>query len=208
MKVLTEYLKKIEELVYNKEVLLCGCAEFGNVDKDENKKQRNEDAFWFFRKLSAWAKVIYGVDSDLNSVQQMKSQNFPIFCVDVEKMNLEMKFDVIITKQVFNHLSNPGLFLNSIEKHLRKDGVLIIITPNALCLNLFLLNFFNKMHTSDFVNPHHVALYDSYTLRSMLEKNNYQVKEFYYSATSFIGKFGSFFKKSFADDLFIIAEIR
>ena len=50
------------------------------------------------------------------------------------KIRLGRKFDVIVTGEILEHLPNQGLFLENAERHLKKKGVQILTTPNALAL--------------------------------------------------------------------------
>jgi cyclopropane fatty-acyl-phospholipid synthase-like methyltransferase len=41
-------------------------------------------------------------------------------------------FDVVVALEVFEHVTDPGWFLDQLSAHLREDGVLVVSTPNKL----------------------------------------------------------------------------
>ena len=88
---------------------------------------------------------------------------------NMEVYDLNEKFDVIIAGDIIEHVSNQGLFLNNIKKHLKKDGKLIITTPNAKWPTVFLKP-----------NPTHTLWHDKNTLKRILELSGFKVDSFKY----------------------------
>lgn len=74
-------------------------------------------------------------------------------------------FDVVIAYHVIEHIDNPFVFLEDIKKILKKNGVLIIGTPNRSCLTekLFKGNFrlYSKEHILIFNKKEFVKLLKS-----------------------------------------------
>ena len=75
--------------------------------------------------------------------------NLTIDCNDIDKENLakgyrnfynidlnssfefDKKYDVIFDVEIIEHLENPFLFIKQIKKHLKKDGIIFLSTPNV-----------------------------------------------------------------------------
>jgi 2-polyprenyl-3-methyl-5-hydroxy-6-metoxy-1,4-benzoquinol methylase len=92
--------------------------------------------------------------------------------VDVQALP-DVFADVIVCGEVLEHLSNPGHFL----RRLREYSVPVIITvPNAF-------STVGKKHLQrglENVNIDHVAWYSPRTLKTLLERHGFAIKEFYY----------------------------
>ena len=69
----------------------------------------------------------------------------------------EYSFDLVVSFQVIEHLSDPTLYLDAIARLLRPEGLAILTTPNRL--------------TSDGVNPYHVHEYTSEELADLLSRH-------------------------------------
>jgi len=74
---------------------------------------------------------------------------------DLESMPLtDEAFDLIVSFQVIEHLADPALYLDALARHLRKDGIALITTPNRA--------------NSDGENPFHLHEYEAEELRALL----------------------------------------
>ena len=86
-------------------------------------------------------------------------------------------FDVIFGLDVIEHLSNPGLFLESAKKHLKPDGSLVITTPNCFCI----FNLAGKLaHYEPAVNKQHTCYYSLTTLKRFVRRHGYTITEISY----------------------------
>jgi len=66
---------------------------------------------------------------------------------DVQKLNLNKKFDKIISAEVIEHVPNPGELINSIVRHSKKSTNIIITVPNEDAINfIFKIFKFLKIH--------------------------------------------------------------
>lgn len=135
----------ILEYIKNKEVLDLGST--------TNKK----DIFDAIKKL---ARNVIGVDIQ-------KSDDPQIIEGNVENINLNKEFDVIIAGDIIEHLDNAGIFLDNMYHHLKDNGLLIITTPNAKSLAYL---FFKA-------NPQHTCWYCKHTLRQALERHKFKIKK-------------------------------
>jgi SAM-dependent methyltransferase len=83
-----------------------------------------------FRKIAEANPDTIGVDIDAEGVQALREMGYSAQCADVQTMNLRKQFDIIIAGELIEHLENPGQFLRNMARHLNKDGVLFLTTPN------------------------------------------------------------------------------
>ena len=113
-------------------------------------------------QVKAVAKSYTGID--------VQTPNSPdVVQGNMENYDFGRTFDVVIAGDVIEHVSNQGLFLDNIVRHLRDDGVLIITTPNAKWPTVFLSP-----------HPDHVLWHDRSTLRGVVRRHGLEVKHFQY----------------------------
>lgn len=132
---------------------------------------------WVHRLLKQQAKDVYGLDLAFDTAL---FPNDHYLKASAEQFSFDQKFNVIFAGDIIEHLSNPGLFLDSCAKHLLDDGRLLITTPN--CFNLF--NLAEKISKGEpTVNKDHTCYFNSKTLKQLLEKNGWEViqTDFLYS---------------------------
>lgn len=78
------------------------------------------------RKSCCWV----GSDTNFYSVKNNKLINFGIVC-DIQQQGFKDEtFDLIVANDVVEHLENPKSFINASYKMLKKNGYLVIATPN------------------------------------------------------------------------------
>ncbi len=93
----------------------------------------------------------------------LRHQNDPrIHYGNMETLDLGELFEVAVAGDVIEHVSNQGLFLDNIRRHLIPGGRLIITTPNAKWPTVLLRP-----------NATHVLWHDVYTLRQLLERHGF-----------------------------------
>lgn len=127
-------------------------------------------ANWPHRLLQKSAKNVFGVDLDYDEKFIEDREKYKR--LNAENFDFERNFDVIFAGDLIEHLSNPGLFLDSCKKHLSEDGRLIITTPNAF--NLF--NLAEKLSKPEpTVNKDHTMYFNTKTLKVLLEKNGWDI---------------------------------
>ena len=125
--------------------------------------------------LSALNKNIikYGIEDSQFACEYIK-KNFKDINIlngkfqDIYKFNIQ--FDVIMFYHVIEHLNNPAKSIEFLKRYLKKDGILIIGTPNV---SSFVAKIFGK-NFRHFI-PAHICLYDIAGLKKLVIKNNFQV---------------------------------
>ncbi|MDD4332939.1 MAG: class I SAM-dependent methyltransferase [Patescibacteria group bacterium] len=130
---------------------------------------------WVHSLLLKRARKVYGIDLyfDLNKLANKENYSRQ----NAENFGFSFGFDVIFAGDLIEHLSNPGLFLDSCRKNLKDNGKLIITTPN--CFGLF--NLAEKISKYEpTVNSDHTCYFNLKTIKQLLKKNNFEVSEYYY----------------------------
>jgi len=139
--------KIVRELVKNKDVL-----DIGSVG------QAHVYTLWNLIKENA--KSATGVDI-------VPSKDKKIAFGNMEKYNFRKKFDIIVAGDVLEHVSNQGLLLDNIKKHLKDKGKLILSTVNAKWITVMLKP-----------NPTHALWHCEYTLKALLKRHGFVITYF------------------------------
>ncbi|MFZ2253461.1 MAG: class I SAM-dependent methyltransferase [Minisyncoccia bacterium] len=134
------------------------------------------DANWPHMQLRMCAKDVYGIDLEFDRAEFPDEEHYRK--ISAEKFDFgEIKFDVIVAGDIIEHLSNPGLFLDSAAQALQQGGVLIMSTPN--CFNLW--NLIGKvMRYEPTVNADHTCYFSEKTITRLLDKNDWVIDEILY----------------------------
>lgn len=90
-------------------------------------------------KIYAISKIknfsIYSIDFD-KRYKQLAQERSDFFIIGdvlyLEKYYSNSFFDIIIAAELIEHLDNSDLFIQNVKKVLKKEGLLIITTPNLL----------------------------------------------------------------------------
>lgn len=90
----------------------------------------------------------------------------------IEKHNSTSRYDAVFAFEVLEHLFNPSRFLSKIKKLLNENGLFIFSTPNVNGYETIILK--DKTLTLWF---DHIRLYNTYSIKKLLEKNGFEVLE-------------------------------
>lgn len=160
----------IEEYVTGKVVL-----DLGSIEHDLYR-ENIERGKWLFDKIHRKAKKAIGIDILPEAIEELKEAGYDLRYGDVEnleQLKFEESFDLIIAGELIEHLSNPGLFLKGITRHMGKNTELLISTPNAFGF----IRFIDALIRRERTRPDHVAWHSVRTLTQLLEANGLKVKE-------------------------------
>ncbi|MCK4529198.1 hypothetical protein KAW18_17680 [candidate division WOR-3 bacterium] len=165
------------EVCKTKRVLHIGCADWPYTQDKINKNKL------LHQHLENITAELYGIDASvegINIMQKMGINN--VFVGDIYKLyngiNLPKKIDVILISEVIEHLTNPGLALESIKKYILKS--------NPKCEVIFTVpNYHNFWHYIVFglkceeeVHPDHKFYFSYRTFRTLIEYYNFEVDDF------------------------------
>lgn len=117
----------------------------------------------------------YGLDIDSRAVEvaSMRGINAKLGTFREISKYPDDYFDAIRLYHVIEHLDDPSLCLSLIRKKLRKNGELLIGTPNIKSIVAFLF----KSYWYNLDTPRHLFLFAPATLGKLLNKNNFIVKK-------------------------------
>lgn len=145
--------------VRNKDVLDVGSCDFSWMPKQ---------AKWMHAVIKRNAKSVVGIDIFKEGIKIARQLGYnDIIYANAENFSLGKKFDVVFAGELIEHLGNPGLFLSCAKKHLRKNGKLVLTTPNARHPMFWISE---KKHS-----PCHVQLYTMQILKQLLQQSGFDV---------------------------------
>jgi SAM-dependent methyltransferase len=158
----------ILERSVGRRVLHLGC-----VDKPYLEEKLANGTLLHEMLVERAAKVV-GVDSDPEGVSLFEARGWPTLCADVEQLpELNDDFDLVVAGEIIEHLSNPGLFLDSLAHRLRPGTEVILTTPSAYAIR----RYWRFLIGHEQVHPDHVAYYSPLTLREAVARSGYVVDE-------------------------------
>lgn len=174
---LVERTAFIKKACAGKKVLHLGCTNHPFTE------QSLKDNTLLHFEIQAVAANLYGFDYDRQGIEVIERAGATnLYQADLEnldELDLEETFDVIIAGEMIEHLSNPGLFLRGIKRFMRPDSSLIITTINAYgALRFVIYGLRGNGGRNEPVHPDHVAYYSYKTLSHVLEREDIRVKEF------------------------------
>jgi len=82
------------------------------------------------------------------------------------------KVDIVVSFQVIEHVEDPVLFLKEIFSLLKKDGILILATPNR---NDILMKLLPDLFPSFFYRSQHRWYFNEKSLRHCIEKSGFSI---------------------------------
>jgi len=162
----------LERYIKNRKVLDIGSVGSNALTWDSEE--------WLFKKMARKAKTIVGIDINKEAIRELNKRGHDIRFGNAECFNLgeNEKFDVVVASELIEHLNNHRDFLRSVQKHLKKDGYLIITTPNCFSWVYFLESL---ILGEELNNPDHTLWHSAVTLRQLLAKFEFSsIKEIYY----------------------------
>lgn len=142
----------------NKTVLDIGCC--GGSYRSEYRSEG-----WLHNNIKKYAKSVFGIDSSKECIEFLREKGYNVEIANAENFNLNQKFDVVVAGELIEHLSNFQGFVNSVRKHLKEDGLLILTTPNMFYFKEML---FLVLRGYPPVNPEHTCYFEEITLRQLL----------------------------------------
>lgn len=174
MKLTTDRFEAIKEFLINKSVLDLGCMQYDEESAMEDK--------WLHRKIEKVSKEVTGVDI-------IENKKFNIIKGDLQDINFDLKkkFDVIVAGELIEHMSNQGVFLDIVRKHMKKNGKFILSTPNAASLGIFIRRVL-KLHSGLATSSEHVLLHDEKTLEQVLNLHGFKIIDIIYWQDQSYGK--------------------
>jgi len=82
------------------------------------------------KKIASVVCRITGIDIDKEGIEKLRMDGYNVKIADAENFNLNEHFELIISGELLEHLTNVGGFLECVKNHLLDGGKLILTTPN------------------------------------------------------------------------------
>ncbi|MFH1278214.1 MAG: methyltransferase domain-containing protein [Candidatus Eisenbacteria bacterium] len=101
----------------------------GSVDDDRGNIDKHDVLYRALR--DKWDDVIAVVHSP-GEAARLGALGLPAIPADPEAMELGKEFDLVLATDNIEHMSNCGLFLRSVARHLARGGNFLVTTPNPL----------------------------------------------------------------------------
>lgn len=166
---------RLLKLVKGKEVLDLGCTWI------------DDDGTWIHGKMVEVAKSVTGID--IKDVEEFRAKGFDIIQQSAdEPFDLKRKFDVVMAAEILDHTANLGIFMQNVKRHLKPDGILVVVMHNPQAFEFFIEQFVFKGSIRIYQHTH---WQNETTMRNLLERYGLKLKyrEYYhYGAFSTIGK--------------------
>lgn len=86
-------------------------------------------------------------------------------------------FDIIHSNQVLEHIQEPIEFINAQRKLLKKDGILVLGTPNMDSLSFKLM----RGEWASLKKPDHLIMYNKKSIKYLLDKTGFEILSIYYT---------------------------
>ncbi len=170
------FYKALKEIVVGKTVLDIGAVQHSI------KNIRNRNLPFLHGFICSHAKEATGIDIEKTQISIVnKEMGTNILYGDAQNFNLGKHFDVIFAGELIEHLENPGLFIQNVKKHLSKDGLFVITTPNSFSLIRIILNLIKNGFSNDPVcNYQHTMWQSPTTLNQLLNRFQLQIGDAFY----------------------------
>jgi len=89
-------------------------------------------------------------------------------------------FKVVTMHHVIEHLYDPGKVLNKIRKSLKKDGILVVSTPNIDSINFYLF----RKYWFPLETPRHLYLFNYSSMKKLALNTNFRIDKVFHDRSS------------------------
>jgi 2-polyprenyl-3-methyl-5-hydroxy-6-metoxy-1,4-benzoquinol methylase len=124
---------------------------------------------WGHGLLAEVVPELVGIDINETTVREMRAQGFDAHLADAQDFQLDRRFDTVFAGELIEHLDDFHGFLQSVRRHLRPGGRLVLTTPNAFYVGGFIYRWGGHGQ----VHPEHTCWFCEDTLRALLDRNGF-----------------------------------
>jgi 2-polyprenyl-3-methyl-5-hydroxy-6-metoxy-1,4-benzoquinol methylase len=114
---------------------------------------------------------VYGTEYAQESIDYCAKNNIKVFKSDqLPQEFFNLKFDVVTSFEVIEHINNPNEDMELVNKVIRKGGAFYFTTPNFNSLSRFILK--EKWNVIDY--PEHLSYYNPKSIHHLLSQHGYK----------------------------------
>lgn len=137
---------------------------------------------WLHKQICSVATKVTGLDILAEDATELNKHGYNIVVGNAENFDLLEKFDVIVAGDLIEHLSNIGLFLRAVKRHMHKDSIFIFTTPNPFNFEQTVSAIFqNVIH----VNEQHAVWLNPNVCWELVRRENFKITDFRWIDTRF-----------------------
>lgn len=159
------FQKVLKQIGKRKQVLDLGCG----------------DGF-FMEKIKAEGNIVEGVEISVPAVRKARGKGFMVYNISLNddwSSKLNKLYDIIFAGELIEHIFDTDRFLQNCRNALKKNGSLVITTPNVASLGRRLLLLFGKNPlietTARKTDAGHIRYFTHQTLINLLLQNRFKV---------------------------------
>lgn len=149
----------------NKRVLDLGCG----------------DGF-IMKKIKSAPNDVEGVEISTNAIKAAREKGFKVYDIDLNTNwahKIHGKFDVVLGGEIIEHLFDTDRFIRNIHSVLKKNGKVILTTPNIASLGRRLYLLMGKSPlietTAHKLDAGHIRYFTHQTLKTLVEDHEFTV---------------------------------
>ncbi len=137
----------------------------------------------------------YGVEANTYTADIAMSNGLNVFNGTLEEKNFEDNyFSVIYLGDIIEHVVDPVALLKECKRILKKEGIIVISTPNMDCfwvkVTQVICDWF-KFPWSVLLPPYHVYLFSESNFKKLMRKFNFKILEIKYDNVSLRHELGA-----------------
>jgi SAM-dependent methyltransferase len=158
----------------SRKVLHLGCIGFTDLELSDRIRLAKKSLHWSLSQVA----TVTGVDYSEAVVNEYRRLGIftNIVVGDVERLNelrIDEKFDIILSGDIIEHISNPGLMLEGIKRFCHPHTKVILTTPHAFGLMNYLRFALNKFREG----AEHVMTFNWQNIKNLLERHEYAIDD-------------------------------
>lgn len=134
-------------------------------------------------RIELFGNQVEGVEISDNAIKRARKKGFKVHDCSLNEdwyPKIKSKFDVVFAGEILEHIFDTDRLLRNIKKILKKDGKLIITTPNIASLGRRLYLLFGKSPlvetTARSYDAGHIRYFTFDTLIKLLEENMFEIE--------------------------------
>jgi len=141
-------------------------------------RDRLKDGNWLHARLISAAARVVGLDylkDEVDEIRQTVGCECVVGdCLDLDEVDLDETFDVIVCGELIEHLESPRDMLDGLRRFCSADSIVIITTPNPWDRK-WIAKTRSGIDERIWLNPEHVCWFSMETLRNILTRCGYEV---------------------------------